>query len=75
MIDFLNDLFEQIHFHVEYQSLQKFIPSDILPESLGGSMSEDKAWDIDLIQRLFQREKFYKGRCIFHFIIHHFWCT
>jgi len=42
--------------------MHESISPSILPESLGGTLSEENAWDTQVIANLWTKEDYYKGK-------------
>ncbi len=44
----------------DLESLHNHVPQEILPESLGGLISDDEAFDTDIEERILSREEYYQ---------------
>ncbi|XP_021952999.1 clavesin-2 [Folsomia candida] len=52
----------RVHIHSSnMESLHKFVAPNILPKSLGGTLTNEEAYDSDLINGARENDKFYKG--------------
>ena len=52
----------RIHFHYNLESLHQHVSKNILPESLGGDLSENDAIDITLVDELLKEDATYESR-------------
>lgn len=52
----------QIHEHGKHvQNIHQHLSPEILPKSLGGSLSFEEAVDMDFINKVMAKNEFYKG--------------
>lgn len=54
----------QVKLHRDVSSLTEVVSQDILPISLGGTLSEEDAFDDELVPRMLEMEGYYRGEFV-----------